>query len=66
MKTHTIDVKELLDFKNEAKILFASSTKGNKFLYCTALGGYEVWIGDNKVHEGVQAFSAVEKYNSII
>lgn len=65
MKTHTIEIESLQEFQSREKILFAMSTKENKFLYCTLRGSYEVWHGKVLVMESMQPFSAVEKYNSI-
>jgi len=65
MKTHTIDLNELREWQSEEKVIFASSTKENKQLYCTLRGSYEVWHKKERVLETMQPFRAVEKYNSI-
>lgn len=66
MKTHTIDQEELRLWQQEEKVLFASSTKDNKQLYCTLRGSYEVWHEKEKVLETMQPYNAVVKYNSIV
>lgn len=66
MKTHTVDLEALREWQSEEKVLFASSTKENKQLYCTLRGSYEVWHKKEKVLETMQALTAVEKYNSIV
>jgi hypothetical protein len=66
MKTHTIEVKDLTEWKAEQRILFASSTKEGKRLFANLNGGYEIEVKGVKVFECIQPFQAVEKYNSII
>ena len=65
MKTHTIDQEALREWQQEEKVIFASSTKEDKQLYCTLRGSYEVWHKKERVLETMQSFRAVEKYNSI-
>mgnify|MGYP003408884806 CR=1 FL=1 len=65
MKTHTIDQEALREWQQEEKVIFASSTKEDKQLYCTLRGSYEVWHKKERVLETMQPFRAVEKYNSI-
>lgn len=65
MKTHTIDLEALTEWQSKEKVIFASSTKEDKQLYCTLRGSYEVWHKKEKVLETMQPFTAVEKYNSI-
>ena len=65
MKTHTVDLRELQDFQTKEKVLFASSSKEQKKLYCTLRGSYEVWQFGVLVLETMQPYSAIEKYNSL-
>lgn len=65
MKTHIIGVESLIEWQRDNKILFASSHKEDKKLYCTLRGSYEVWHKREKILETMQPFTAVEKYNSI-
>jgi hypothetical protein len=65
MKKHTIDIYGLIKFQVESKLLYANSTKENKYLYCNLRGGYEVWHNNEIVLETMQAYDAVVKYNSI-
>lgn len=65
MKTHTVDLRELQDFQTKEKVLFASSSREQKKLYCTLRGGYEVWQFGVLVLETMQPYSAIEKYNSL-
>jgi len=65
MKKHTVEVRALQQWQLEEKVIFASSTKEDKQLFATLRGSYEVWHNKEKVFETTQAFTAVEKYNSI-
>lgn len=65
METHTINLEELREWQCEEKVIFASSTKEDKQLYCTLIGSYEVWHKKEKVLETMQPSTAVEKYNSL-
>ena len=65
MKAHTIDLKELQDFQSKEKVLFASSSKEQKKLYCTLRGSYEIWQYGVLILETMQPNSAIEKYNSL-
>ena len=65
MEKHTVDLGGLMEWQQEEKVLFASSTKGDKQLYCTLRGSYEVWHKKERVLETVQPFRAMEKYNSL-
>lgn len=66
MKTHTVSVNDLTDWKKEHRALFASSTKERKRLFATLNGGYEIEVNGFIVLECIQANQAVEKYNSIV
>lgn len=65
MKPHTIELQDVINFQQEEKQIFAHSSKENKSLYCTLRGNYEVWHNGKKILECMQAYNAVEKYNSI-
>lgn len=65
MKTHKIDLEGLIDWRTEEKVLFASSSRENKKLFCTLRGVYEVYHKKEKVLETFEAIKAVEMYNSI-
>lgn len=65
MEKHTIELEGLIKWQSEKKVIFASSTKNNKQIYCTLRGSYEVWHKNELVLETMQPFNAVEKYNSI-
>ena len=65
MKVHTVELKELQDFQTEQKVLFASSSKEQKKLYCTLRGSYEIWHYGVLVLETMQPYSAIEHYNSL-
>ena len=65
METHTIEVKDLAEWRNEQRVLFAFSSKEGKKLFANLNGGYEIDVKGVKVFECIQPFQAVEKYNSI-
>jgi hypothetical protein len=65
MKKHTIELASLVEWQSEAKQLFASSTKGNKQIYATLRGSYEVWQNGVKILETMHTLTAVEKYNEL-
>lgn len=65
METHTINLEELREWQCEEKVLFASSSKEQKKLYCTLRGSYEIWQYGALVLETMQPNSAIEKYNSL-
>ena len=63
---HEITVTELLEWKAEKLVEYASSYgRVDKQLYATLNGGFEVHHNRVKVFECTQANVAVEKYNSI-
>ena len=62
---HQIDIEGLREWQQEQKVLFASSSKEQKRLYCTLRGSYEVYHKKEKVLETMQPFTAVEKYNEL-
>jgi len=65
MKKHTIELTDLVEWQSEDKHLFASSTRGNKQIYATLRGSYEVWQNGVRILETMQPFTAVEKYNEL-
>ncbi len=65
METHTVDVADLLQWKSEQKVLFASSTKENKQLFANLNGGFEVFVNGILVKECIQPYVALETYNLI-
>ena len=65
MKTHTVDLEALREWQSEEKVLFASSSKEQKKLYCTLRGSYEIWHYGVLVLETMQPQSAIEYYNSL-
>lgn len=62
---HQIDIEGLIEWQQEQKVLFASSSKEQKQLYCTLRGSYEIYHKKEKVLETMQPFTAVEKYNEL-
>jgi hypothetical protein len=65
MKHHTIELKDLQDWLEEAEMTFASSTREYKRLVATARGGLKVTVAGKTVWEGMQPFPAMEAYNAI-
>jgi len=70
MKKHEIDVKDLIDWKEDiekSRMLFAShiGMGQNKKLYATLSGGFQVEHHGEIVFVCMQPFQAVEKYNSL-
>ncbi len=65
MKRHEIELTSLQEWQSEQKVIFASSSKEDKQLYCTLRGSYEVWHKGERILETMQPFTAVEKYNSL-
>lgn len=64
-KKHTVDLKALQEWQSEHKVVFATSTKDEKHLYCTLRGSYEVWHKGVRIYETMVADNAVEIYNSL-
>ena len=65
MANHKITGKELVDWRNKEKVLFASSPKEAKTLYLTLNGIYEVRQNGKIVGEFMLPKNAVDKYNSL-
>lgn len=65
MKKHEVSVEALQAWKDETKVLFASSSRENKKLYATLDGGFEIHHNGEKVYGCIQPFAAVEAYNKI-
>ena len=66
---HQIKLEDLQSWINDEQlILFASSSNGSngqKSLYATMGGSYQVHHRGERVWEGMQPFDAVEKYNKL-
>lgn len=63
---HEIDIQSLLEWRKEAKVMFASASgTTNKQIYCTCKGYYEVWHNKLIVLVTDEEWRAVETYNSI-
>lgn len=62
---HQIKLDDLTCWKNETLVLFASSGEDQKRLYSNLHGGYELHHKGKKIWEGIQSYSAIEKYNKI-
>ncbi len=65
---HTIEVNDLQAWVNENPLVLyasASGKSGNKRLYATIRGSYEVHHKGVKVWEGIQPHQATKKYNKI-
>jgi hypothetical protein len=65
MKHHEITLEGLQEFISEEEVSFAYSTRENKRLVCTLKGTLKVKVGNKVVWQGMQPFTAVEKYNGI-
>jgi len=67
MKTlhHEINLKDLQDWLSEEEVLFASSSRERKRLLATLNGNIIIRVAGKEVGRFMQAFPAVEKYNSI-
>lgn len=67
MKSHKIKAYDLIDFKNEEKVLYASSItdKQVKRLYISLNGDYEVHNNGEIVTRTSQVFKAVKSYNEL-
>ena len=61
---HTIDLNELIEFRETQEVIFASSTKENKQLTMTCRGTYVV-RHNGISREFMQPYNATEYYNSI-
>jgi hypothetical protein len=66
MKPHQIELQDLLEWSEDAKILYASSTQEHKQLFGVLRGGYEIRIKGELKYKCYSADEAVELYNSII
>lgn len=64
-KPHTVELEQLREWQQEAKVLFASSYPIDKQLYATCRGSYEVWHKKELVLKTVVPLIAVKKYNSL-
>ena len=66
MKPHQIDIEGLTAWMAETKVMFASSTKERKRLYCDLHGNFIVEHGGKEVWIGIYESDAVEVYNNIV
>lgn len=66
MKHHEIELAALQDWMQTAELLYASSTAENKRLVINASGGFTLYHNKEIVWQGIQPFTAVEKYNAIL
>ena len=65
MKPHEIKFEDFQQWLGENEAEFASSTRERKRLIVKMNGGIKITVGGKTVWEGVQAYPAVKKYNSI-
>ena len=65
MKKQELKVNDLLEWKEKEKVLYASSSKESKRLFANLNGGFEIEVKGEVIWQGIQAYSAVEKYNEI-
>ena len=65
MEHHEINLDAFQQWRQEAEILFASSTRERKRLFANLIGGLRIEVDGVTVWQGIQPFAAVEKYNSI-
>jgi predicted Rdx family selenoprotein len=62
-KPHLIDLKELQDWMLKEEMLYA--TDGTKKLTINTAGSFTIRVKGEIVWQGIQPFSAVEKYNEL-
>ena len=60
-----LNVPELLEWKAKQKLMYASDSGRNKKLLLNLNGGFEIEVKGETIWQGMQAYSAVEKYNEI-
>lgn len=60
---HTIDLEGLQSWKETGRLLYASSSREPKRLYCTLNGTFQLEYRGEIIWQGTQPFSAVEAYN---
>lgn len=60
---HKIDLEGLQAWKEEATLIFASSSRGQKRLYCTLNGTFQLEYKGEIIWQGIQPYNAVEAYN---
>jgi hypothetical protein len=62
---HLVDLDSLAKWQSEEKVVFASSSKEKKQLFCTLRGTYEVWVDKKLILETTHPYVAVSCYNEI-
>ena len=62
---HQIEIQELVKWMTTKKVLYASSSKESKKLYCTLIGLYEIYYKGELVFSTLSVHDAVEKYNEL-
>ena len=65
LKPHEVTLTEFQDWHSKEEVLFASSSRENKRLYCSLNGNIKILVAGEVVWQGIQPFSAVEAYNAI-
>ena len=61
---HTVSLEDLQEWKQEAKIMFASSSREPKRLYCKLNGTFQLEYRNQIIWEGTEPHNAVEAYNN--
>ena len=64
-KHHEIELDDLLNWASDSEIMYASSTRERKSLYCDLSGYFKLKIDGDVIWKGRNAAQAVRKYNSI-
>jgi hypothetical protein len=65
MKIELLNVNDLLEWKEKQKLVYAFDSRRNKKLILNLNGGFEIEVNGEIIWQGIQAFSAVEKYNDL-
>ena len=65
MTPHKLEFKDLIDWKNQQRILYASCSKSQKKLFCDLHGNYEVYKKGQLIIETSQAHQAIKEYNQL-
>ncbi len=61
-----IELENLKTWHKKKRVLYTASSIGNKKLYCTLSGNFEICVGDKVVHCCSTLLEAVKRYNKII
>ena len=62
-KIYELNVNDLLEWKAKQRIMYASDSRSTKKLFLNLNGGFELEVKGKVIWQGIQAYSAVEKYN---